>query len=36
MLAEKPVLEATVASKVYNDKNYKDDKIKARILSPEW
>jgi hypothetical protein len=30
------VLEAAVVSKVYNDKNYKDDKIKARILSPEW
>jgi hypothetical protein len=36
MLVEKPVLEATVVSKVYNDKKYKDDKIKARILSPEW
>jgi hypothetical protein len=36
MLVEKPVLEATFVSKVCNDKDHRDDKIKARILSPEW
>jgi hypothetical protein len=35
-LVEKPVLEATVVSKVYNEKLFKDDTIKAMVLSPEW